>query len=435
MSPERRQRPAISVVLPFLGDRSEALAATAALERLDRGGGDELIVVDNTDDGAAAAAADGFSGHVLASPVPRSAYAARNLGAESSGGDWILFLDADCRPAPTLLDDYFREPPGERCGALAGEIAGDPRQTSLASRYARSRGYLSIAVHRSHPHLPMAPTANLLVRRSAFAELGGFPEGMTAAGGDTYFSWRLQEAGWELCFRPEAVVIHLHRDDLRALAAQTARNAAGAAWINRRYPGAIPRPSLLAGLGRSVLGAAGFALSGRLERARFKLVDGLVVAAQAAGYARGNSAPAAPGGRDAVVLARRFPEAGSSIGPLMARLGDAGRTGRVEAAARAEDAVWATARPLPSRFWEDDGTARRLLDLVWLLGRHPVRCLRDLAARRLPGDPGLGQVAPALRRLHGPQPAAEVWTLGAEAEALGSRFARLAGLPHTTQVR
>jgi hypothetical protein len=422
--------------LPFVGDRADALSTLAALEALERRLGDELIVVDNSPQGVALGVAQVFSGEVVAAPVKRSAYAARNVGAESAGNDWILFLDADCRPAPSLLDDYFRTPPENRCGALAGEIGGDPRQQSLAARYARSRDYLSLAVHRAHPRLPMAPTANLLVRRTAFEELGGFPEGMTAAGGDTYFSWRLQETGWDLCFRPEAVVEHLHRDDMLALARQTARNAAGAAWLNRRYPGAIPRPSVIVGLTRSALGAAGYALTGRVERARFKLVDGVVVTAQAAGHLQGNAAPAEPGPCDVVVVALLFPERGATVLSLPGRLGDA--TARVEAVARAEPAHWVAARPLPSRFWEDDGTVRGLLDLAWILVRHPLRSLRDAAGRRGAGasrGPGLRRLAPAVRRLRRSQPAAEVWALGEGAEATASRVAKLGGLPYTTHVR
>jgi hypothetical protein len=423
------------VVLPFLGSRDDALATLTALEALGRGPGDELIVVDNSPGAVAVGAAEGFSGLVISSPVKNSAYAARNVGAERAACDWILFLDADCRPAPTLLDDYFREPPDPRCGAMAGEIEGEPGQRSLAARYARSRSYLSIAVHSAHPHLPMAPTANLLVRRAVFEQVGGFPEGMTAAGGDTYFSWRLQEAGWELCFRPEAVIRHLHRDDLAALVRQTARNAAGAAWLNRHYPGAIHRPSLTGGLLRSALGAAAYALTGRLERARFKLVDALVVSAQAAGRMQGNSAPAAPGPSQAVAVARRFPERGP-VSSLRDRLETTGETARVEAVARAGGADWAAARTVPSRFWEDDGAARRFADAGWLVARHPFRCLRDLAGGGSRGEaaPPLSGIAPAVRRLRS-HPAAEVWTLGDGSEPLGARLALLAGLPYTTHVR
>ena len=40
-------RPAVSVVMPFAGNRAEADAALGALRALDTGPGDELILADN----------------------------------------------------------------------------------------------------------------------------------------------------------------------------------------------------------------------------------------------------------------------------------------------------------------------------------------------------------------------------------------------------
>ena len=65
------------------------------------------------------------------------------------------------------------------------------------ARYAASRGYLSQAAHMRDEHLPYGITANLLVRRAAWEELGGFLEGIRS-GGDADLSWRLQDAGWTI---------------------------------------------------------------------------------------------------------------------------------------------------------------------------------------------------------------------------------------------
>src|ERR1044071_5068807 len=89
------ERPAVSVVVPFRGDRAAADRLRAVLRCLDLHDGDEVIVADNP--------AAGPEGHIATDGVrvvralgERSAYHARNEGARSATDDWILFLDADC---------------------------------------------------------------------------------------------------------------------------------------------------------------------------------------------------------------------------------------------------------------------------------------------------------------------------------------------------
>src|SRR5690242_3869172 len=105
-------RPAISVVMPFRGDAEEARAAMAALTDLRTRPGDELIFVDNEgaeDDGSDPAHRDERVSVIPAREVA-SSYCARNAGAQRAANAWLLFLDADCRPRPALLDAYFEQP-------------------------------------------------------------------------------------------------------------------------------------------------------------------------------------------------------------------------------------------------------------------------------------------------------------------------------------
>src|SRR5207244_4024437 len=83
--------------------------------------------------------------------------------------DWLLFMDADCVPAANLLEAYYAEPIGDDCGALAGEIIGDPAQRGFLARYARSRRFLSQADGLLGPQSGAAVTGNVLLRRAALA--------------------------------------------------------------------------------------------------------------------------------------------------------------------------------------------------------------------------------------------------------------------------
>src|SRR5512146_2181460 len=95
--------------------------------------GDELVLADNTIDGVAAEAA-GSEVRVVAAQLERSSYHARNAGAEAARCDWLLYMDADCVPAPDLLDVYFATAIPDDCGWIAGGVRPADGQTATVAR-------------------------------------------------------------------------------------------------------------------------------------------------------------------------------------------------------------------------------------------------------------------------------------------------------------
>jgi GT2 family glycosyltransferase len=374
-------RPPVSVVIPFLGSRAEGEALLATLAGLRLGGGDELLVVDN---GGSLPEGDGPV-RVVRALDERSSYYARNAGADAVRNDWLLFLDADTLPPPSLLDDYFREPVDDGVGAVAGGVVAAREQRSLVARFAAARRYLSQAAHMRDPHRPYGITANLLVRRAAWAQVGGFFEGLRS-GGDQDLCWRIQDAGWTLAYREPAAVEHRHRERVAPLMRQMARYSAAIAWMARRAPGSSPRPRVTRRLARSVVGALFWLVTGRAERAAFKALDGVVVVAEGGGYLLSNDAPVTAAGWGSgarALVVSEFPTAGSVA--LARSLGD---SVLIEAARRPERPDREAAAGLRARYAEDDGILRRVAACskpsdIWTLLN--TRAFWDVAAaaRRL----------------------------------------------------
>jgi len=360
---------------------------------------------------------------------------ARNVGAEHATRDWLLFLDADCRAEPGLLESYFAAPVAPDVGALAGEVVASSDGTTFAARYGAARSFLGQRAHLAHPYLPRAVAANLLVRRAAFEQVGGFYEGVRAAE-DTDFSWRLQRAGWRLEARPGARVEHHYRTSVGALRRQWRGYAAGRAWLGRRYEDFEPQPALRRAIGRARRPLAGGAAPrrppappgtprpGRWQRGGFAALDAVLGVEELAGFALSNRPRerARRGRAQVVLVADHFPARGDPLADFALTLAGA----RVEAAARPEAVGLRAARELTVDYREDDAAAACVLALLRVLARHPLRGGLDLVHRR-PGDPGLAAIAPAVLRL-GRDTGARVHPLGgAPSRAVAVRLAALAG--------
>jgi Glycosyl transferase family group 2 len=419
--------------MPFAGSSVAGADALAALGELRTGPEDELILADNSGLGLSAE-------RIRVVPVDgeRSPSHARNVGAEHAVRDWVLFLDADCRAVPDILERYFAEPIAEEVGAVAGEVIPAEAGASFAARYGASRSFLGQGAHLAHPYLPRAVAANLLVRREAFAAVGGFYEGVRAAE-DTDFSWRLQRAGWRLAARPEARVEHRYRTSLEALRQQWRGYAAGRAWLGRRYEDFVPEPALRRASGRLLgrlrdnpaavpgrrsAGSAG-PPPGRWERRGFAALDALLGVEELAGFLLSNRPPEEVREPARVILvAERFPARGDPLSEFARTLAGA----RIEAMARPESFDQTAARALAVDYREDDGVATRAFGLVRLVVRHPLRSLAD-GLHRAPGEPGLAALAPAVLRLMS-DPSARVHALGGvPAQSAARRMATLAGHP------
>jgi len=445
--------------MPFAGDRAAAEAAMGSLRALAVRAGDELILVDNSSPGATSDLhGDDAAGpiRVLVAGGERSPAHARNVGAAAAQNEWILFLDADTVPGPGLLEAFFRGGVGDDVGAVAGEVHPAPGEGTLSARYGAARSFLGQRSHYEHPYRPRAAAANLLVRRAAFEQLGGFYEGVRA-GEDTDFTWRLQEAGWQLDLRPQAVVVHRYRARLGELRRQWRGYAAGRAWLGRRYPEFHPQPAVKRALGRArkdglahlasggsprAASKPGVEPAGRLERTRFLALDVLLALEELAGLTLSNR-PRANHGRaglrlprsaklgrgdhvDVVLVADRFPVRDD---PLVELAGTLERV-RVEAMARPAGAEAGLTSATPVEYLEDEGAASRWAAAMILTARHPLRTVADLLSRP-PDVPPLRALAPAVRRLERDS-GARVHPLGATRDhGTAERLARLAGRRHS----
>ena len=422
---EGEAREAVSVVVPFAGDTGDAQAMLTALACIALLPDDEVIVVDNSPVGVLGAVEIPNMVSVIAAPEQPSSYYARNAGAAHARNEWLLFTDADCLPSESLLDDYFADPITEDVGAIAGAVLPAGRM-NVIGRYKAFRRHLD-QEKSTRARAPWAVTANLLVRRSAWADLGGFSDGIRS-GGDLDFCLRLSAVGWQLSYQPKAFIRHVHTDSLRRHAAEHLRYGGSHPWLRRRYPELKLSRPLAVQLPLSAAGAVRRAAVADWEWSLYHLLDGLTAVMLAIGKVRGNRAQIPESNAEIALVAEDWPA-----------VAEDGRRGAlsVEGVSASGIHVEACRRPIrmardypdvPRVYMEDDSLLDRAESLVWLVAHRPKEATQYVvssrgSARRLAK---LARLAPAARRV-ARTGARRVRALDASAAADARALAELAG--------
>jgi glycosyltransferase involved in cell wall biosynthesis len=137
---------------------------------------------------------------------PETDYAARNRGASIAGGRNFAFIDADCVPVPTWLE--------EGLAALEGAdmVAGAVRFIEPAKRTIWTLIDMDATKNQeAHVKLGNAETANLFVRRSMFEMLDGFDPAFRQHG-DFDLAQRCVKNGGKLVYSATALARHPTRE-------------------------------------------------------------------------------------------------------------------------------------------------------------------------------------------------------------------------------
>jgi glycosyltransferase involved in cell wall biosynthesis len=192
-----------SVIVPFLNEQKYVGACVEALLEQDFDESErEFIFVDNGSGDGSRAIVSSFPEVRLLTELQRDPYLARNRGIESAQGEYLLFLDADCRPITTWLsamnDAVARRP----ADILLGNILfPSPMPWALQYQqdyYNSKMGYLLANELRICYY---GHAGNMGVRRAVFDEVGLF-RGMPEVG-DTAIIHDL------MAVRPDARILHV----------------------------------------------------------------------------------------------------------------------------------------------------------------------------------------------------------------------------------
>lgn len=203
----------ISVIIPVYRNACGALDVAAALlqQALPQDTSLEVIIVDDgSGDGTASLLRQHENEHVrvLEHPYNIGRAAARGTGASQARGEYLVFIDCDCRPEDRgLLSAHLEVLRGGHI-ASTGPVVPRGCEDAFWSRY---QGDASRRRGRQHSRgaVYSGTTANLAVLASAFRQSGGFdPRYVDYGFEDRDLLVRLSRLG-SLQWCPEARVTHL----------------------------------------------------------------------------------------------------------------------------------------------------------------------------------------------------------------------------------
>lgn len=222
--------PSVSVIVPVYNDVDRLRTCLAALAAQDYTGPLDVVVADNasTED-VGAALPPGDARFTVVREMQKGSYAARNAAVRVARGAILAFTDADCVPHATWVSRavaVLADPTGAP-DAVGGRVnltfrsAAGP--TTGPELYEAIEGFdQDLFVRTAH----FAATANLVVPRRVFEEVGPF-NATLQSGGDLEWGQRLHARGLRLQYVDDAVIDHPSRPTWRELTKKTIRIANG----------------------------------------------------------------------------------------------------------------------------------------------------------------------------------------------------------------
>jgi glycosyltransferase involved in cell wall biosynthesis len=204
----------VSVVIPAFNAQDTISYCLDSLMAQEHAGSYEVIVVDDGSVDRTGELVARYERVKLVRQPNAGPAAARNTGAREAAGDIVLFLDSDCVAEKNWLTEMIKH---LRNGTDVVGVKGryKTKQRALIARFVQLEYEDKYLYMQQHEYIDFVDTYSAGFRRDVFLKMGGYDTDFpVACAEDIEFSYRLSSLGYKMLFNPEAVVYHLHPDNL-----------------------------------------------------------------------------------------------------------------------------------------------------------------------------------------------------------------------------
>ena len=275
--PKPAWTPRVSIVICAYNAERTMRQCLESLCRLDYPNFEVIIVDDGSRDATAQIAAD-FPEFRLIRQPNKGLSVARNVGLHAALGELIAYTDSDCVVDPHWLTFMVRamaEGGLDGCGGPNYAPHEDGWVEGCVAASPGAPSHVLISDDRAE-HLA---GCNMLFRKSALENAGGFDSQFTAAGDDVDICWRLMDAGSVLGYCPSAFVWHFRRNTVKAYYQQQRGYGKAEAMLYFKYPerfnvlGQIKWNGTIPGIARTVPGGGRLRVRRVRNAEQFQRVD------------------------------------------------------------------------------------------------------------------------------------------------------------------
>jgi succinoglycan biosynthesis protein ExoA len=243
--------PAVSVVIPVLNEAKDIGTLLMQLKQQSRfPGGFEVLVVDggSADDTRLIVTEIGktWPSLVLLENPDRRSSPARNVGARSARGRYVLFVDGHCsiprKDYLIRLVEIFEDSAADclcrpqPLGELGRGAWGQAIALARHSRFGHDPGS---DIYGGEPRYTEPHSAGAAYRREIFDRIAGFDERFDACE-DVEFNYRVCATGFRAYFHPDLAVHYRPRDSLPAFFRQMFRYGRGRGRLALCHPRLVP---------------------------------------------------------------------------------------------------------------------------------------------------------------------------------------------------
>jgi len=212
--------PGVSVIVCTRNGGGRLMRCLDSLADLDYPEFEVVVVDDGSNDGTSGKVASGFPELRLVRQEPMGLAVARNTGAAAARFDWLAYLDDDCLADRQWLAGMIKAAIRHGWPAVGGPNLPPPERDTLRTRILVRLPGSAAPVLLDDLRAEHIPGCNLMVRRDAFARIGGFDARYRIAGDDVDFCWRLLQAGFDIGYAANAFLWHERRHTFRAFLRQ-----------------------------------------------------------------------------------------------------------------------------------------------------------------------------------------------------------------------
>jgi GT2 family glycosyltransferase len=152
--------------------------------------------------------------HYIYLPEPSMTHA-RNVGAETAKGNFLLFLDDDVIPKRGFIEQHLKHFSDHSVAATTGRVVTAGEEDDTNNRRVGRVGYFGeVSGGFSSTIMQKVDTVvgcNMCWRKDVYEKLGGVDERFTgnAIREETDLSLRAKKAGYKIIFEPKAEVTHV----------------------------------------------------------------------------------------------------------------------------------------------------------------------------------------------------------------------------------